>query len=66
MFPADSNGKTLYSDVDYVETWLEMENAQKEGLVQSIGVSNFNKDQIERILAAGKIVPATNQVHRGI
>ena len=29
---------------------------------RSIGVSNFNKDQIERVLAAGTVVPAANQV----
>lgn len=61
-FPADANGKLLFSDVDFVETWLEMEKAQKEGLVRSLGVSNFNKDQIERILKEGEIVPVTNQV----
>lgn len=62
MFPVDANGKTVYSDADYVDTWLEMEKAHQEGLVHSIGVSNFNKEQIERILKAGKVVPATNQV----
>ncbi|XP_047499304.1 aldo-keto reductase family 1 member B1-like isoform X2 [Penaeus chinensis] len=61
-FPTDENGKTLYSDVDYIETWPAMEEAVEAGLVRSIGVSNFSKDQIERILQIAKIVPANNQV----
>lgn len=61
-FPVDADGKTLYSDVDYVEAWLAMEEALSQGLVRSIGVSNFSKDQIERVLSSGKITPVTNQV----
>lgn len=62
LFPADADGKTLYSDVDYVETWQAMEEGLKLGLTMNIGVSNFNKDQIERIITSGTIVPANNQV----
>ncbi|XP_045104095.1 aldo-keto reductase family 1 member B1-like isoform X1 [Portunus trituberculatus] len=61
-FPVDSNGKTQYSDVDYLDTWKGMEEAQKSGLTKSIGVSNFNKKQIERVLAEGTIKPVTNQI----
>lgn len=61
LYPKDGD-KWLYSDVDYVETWLGMEEAVKQGLVRSIGVSNFNKDQIERVIAASSTVPATNQI----
>merc|ERR1719283_115950 len=61
LYPKDGD-KWLYSDVDYVETWLGMEEAVKQGLVKSIGVSNFNKDQIERVIAASSTVPATNQI----
>ncbi|XP_064080839.1 aldo-keto reductase family 1 member B1-like isoform X2 [Macrobrachium nipponense] len=61
-FPADENGKALYSDADYVDTWPEMEKAVEMGLVRSIGISNFNKHQTERILGVAKILPVTNQV----
>lgn len=61
-FPADEDGKVLYSDVDYVETWPEMEKAVEMGLVKSIGLSNFSKAQTERILELAKVVPVTNQV----
>ena len=38
-FPKDENGKVIYSDVDYKDTWKEMEKAVKDGLVKSIGES---------------------------
>uniref|UniRef100_T1P7I4 Aldo/keto reductase n=1 Tax=Musca domestica TaxID=7370 RepID=T1P7I4_MUSDO len=62
LFPVDAEGKTAFSDADYVDTWKEMEKLVQDGLVKSIGVSNFNKNQIERILAVATIPPATNQV----
>lgn len=62
LFPVDEAGKTAFSGVDYVDTWKEMEKLIKDGLVKSIGVSNFNKSQIERVLAAANIPPATNQI----
>ena len=62
LFPVDESGQTAFSDVDYVDTWKEMEKLVKDGLVKSIGVSNFNKSQIERVLAMATIPPATNQI----
>ncbi len=46
----------------YVETWLAMEDLYGQGLAKAIGVSNFEPDHLERILEAGSIVPAINQV----
>uniref|UniRef100_A0A034VFX0 Aldo-keto reductase family 1 member B10 n=1 Tax=Bactrocera dorsalis TaxID=27457 RepID=A0A034VFX0_BACDO len=62
LFPNDDLGKMQYSDVDYVDTWKAMEKLVEAGLVKSIGVSNFNKHQIERVLEIATIVPVTNQV----
>lgn len=39
-----------------------MEDLVSAGLTKSIGVSNFNKSQIERILKICKIKPVVNQV----
>lgn len=39
-----------------------MENLVEKGLIKSIGLSNFNKKQIERILSVAKILPVNNQV----
>jgi len=47
---------------DYLETWKGMEDAHKLGLTKSIGVSNFNARQLQRVLRAAKIKPVINQV----
>ena len=62
IFPKDSDGNILTEDTDYLDTWRAMENVLKKGLVKNIGVSNFNSQQIERILANCTIKPVTNQV----
>lgn len=62
MFPVDKDGKTQFSDVDYVDTWKAMEALVAKKLVKSIGVSNFNSKQIQRILDVAKIKPVNNQV----
>lgn len=62
LFPTDSDGKTAYSDVDFVDTWKAMEKLAELGLAKSIGISNFNSKQVERVLAIAKVKPVTNQV----
>ncbi|KAJ0169775.1 hypothetical protein K1T71_014381 [Dendrolimus kikuchii] len=62
IFPTDSSGKIAFSDVDYVDTWKALELLVGEGLVRSIGVSNFNSKQLSRILEVATIKPVTNQV----
>ncbi|KPJ11087.1 1,5-anhydro-D-fructose reductase [Papilio machaon] len=61
-FPVDEQGKAIPSAVDYVDTWKAMEGLVDKGLVKSIGVSNFNKKQIDRVVEAARIKPAVNQV----
>lgn len=39
-----------------------MEKLVDAGLVKSIGVSNFNSEQVDRIIREGRIKPVTNQV----
>lgn len=62
LFPKDADEKILFSDVDYLETWKEMEKLVDDGLVKSIGISNFNKRQVERLVGAARIQPAMNQI----
>lgn len=51
-----------YSNVDYIETWKAMEKLVSTGKVKSIGVSNFNSEQIARLLSVATILPVVNQV----
>lgn len=64
MLPKREDDPVLchFSNVDYVDTWKAMEAVAKKGLTKSIGVSNFSKRQIERILEIATIKPVTNQV----
>lgn len=62
LFPKDENDKVIFSDVDYVDTWKSMEQAVDEGLVKSIGISNFNAVQTQRVLDSCRIKPVTNQI----
>jgi aldehyde reductase len=62
LFPKNESGQVLISDVDYLEAYLGMEDAVKAGKVKSIGVSNFNSEQIDRLIKEGNIKPVVNQV----
>ena len=62
LFPQDENGKTVTSDVDYLDTWKGMEECVAAGLTKTIGVSNFNSEQIKRLLSVASVRPVCNQV----
>ncbi|MEZ5190275.1 MAG: aldo/keto reductase, partial [Schumannella sp.] len=50
-------------DLDrYVESWLTLEQLQADGRTRSIGVSNFHRPHLERVLAEGSVVPAVDQL----
>jgi diketogulonate reductase-like aldo/keto reductase len=46
----------------YVETWKAFIDARAEGLVRSIGVSNFQPAHLERIIRETGETPAINQI----
>lgn len=46
----------------YVDSWRAMIKLREEGLVRSIGVSNFTTDHIERLEKETGILPAVNQI----
>ncbi|XP_063898132.1 aldo-keto reductase AKR2E4 [Helicoverpa armigera] len=51
-----------YDYTDYLDTWHGMVEAKTLGLAKSIGVSNFNQQQIDRILEHGLEKPTVLQV----
>ena len=42
--------------------WRGLIEAQKAGKVRSIGVSNHNRDEVERLISSTGVVPAVNQL----
>ncbi|KAG8292783.1 hypothetical protein J6590_031762 [Homalodisca vitripennis] len=44
------------------DTWRQMEKCVELGLVKSIGLSNFNKAQIQRVLDIATVKPVVNQI----
>ncbi|XP_025422747.1 LOW QUALITY PROTEIN: alcohol dehydrogenase [NADP(+)]-like [Sipha flava] len=62
FIPKDDDGATIEGNGSYIETWKAMEQLVENGLVRSIGVSNFNKRQIEDILSVATVKPVNNQV----
>jgi 2,5-diketo-D-gluconate reductase A len=46
----------------YVESYVEMVKLQQEGLIRSIGVSNFLDEHIAAVVAATGVVPAVDQL----
>lgn len=62
LFPRKSDNKSITIDLDYVETWRKMEALVASGRVKSIGVSNFNSVQTDRLIQSAAIKPVVNQV----
>ncbi|KAI9891810.1 MAG: hypothetical protein M1814_002375 [Vezdaea aestivalis] len=61
LMPDGPNGKMATGDTDFVETWKAMEKLVKSGKANAIGVSNFSRAELERLLASSTVVPAAHQ-----
>lgn len=48
-------------DLQFVDTWHEMEKLVDNFIVKSIGLSNFNEKQIEHLFTSARCLPVTNQ-----
>ena len=78
LMPKGSNGKMLTEKIDYVDvrlrgssrfmdtktfqTYKAMEKLLKTGKTKAIGISNFSKGEIERLLKETTVVPAAHQL----
>jgi diketogulonate reductase-like aldo/keto reductase len=45
-----------------IEVWKALEEAYEAGKIRTIGVSNFEIDDLNNILAGGRVMPAVNQI----
>jgi aldehyde reductase len=60
--PIDESGKCIPSGIHYKDTYKYMENLVEKGKTKSIGLSNFNKEQVKVILSTCKVKPVCNEV----
>ncbi|TCD70171.1 hypothetical protein EIP91_004641 [Steccherinum ochraceum] len=44
-------------------TWAKFEEFQKAGLAKSIGVSNYNLEQLQALVKEARVIPAVNQIN---
>ena len=45
-----------------VEVWKALEDAYESGKIRAIGVSNFGIEDLNNIMAGGRVIPAVNQI----
>jgi diketogulonate reductase-like aldo/keto reductase len=63
MIPLEESGKVNLDNKIHLEAvWKAMEHEVRVGRAKSIGVSNFNEAQLERLLKSCTIQPAVLQV----
>jgi len=61
LFPK-LNGKPAMEDVDVVYTYRAMEKLLETGKTKAIGISNFSKADLEKLLAKTSVIPAVHQM----
>jgi len=63
FYPCDATGQCLFDEsIQLIDVWKEFEAIKKAGLTRSIGVSNFNSQQIQDLIDNSSTVPVVNQV----
>ncbi|XP_033731685.1 aldo-keto reductase family 1 member B10-like [Pecten maximus] len=62
VFPVKDGKLDAEERVDFEGVWKEMEKLVDQGKTKSIGISNFNAAQLERVRKVARVMPVTNQV----
>jgi alcohol dehydrogenase (NADP+) len=62
LFPFENKKALVDSDYDFIDTWKAVEKVFKSGKAKAIGISNFSKAEIEKLLANTDVVPAAHQL----
>lgn len=65
-YPFNEQGELETETTDLVAVWKKMEELLDTGKVRSIGVSNFNISQLERLIKNCKIKPANLQIENHV
>ena len=60
--PTDTNGSVIPGETDYIDTWQAMEKLLEKGKTRAIGISNFSKAELERLLSHAKVPPSVHQI----
>jgi alcohol dehydrogenase (NADP+) len=61
-FPTDDDSNPREADVDLETTWRAMEALVERGWTRHLGVSNFEREDLERLLTLATVPPVINQV----
>ncbi len=60
-WPANAKQFHNWAEIN-LDTWRALEHLNKQGLVKTIGVSNFLENHLEPLLSQAEIIPAINQI----
>lgn len=60
--PTNTKGELEFLQLNLQKTWKSLEACVREGIVKSIGLSNFTVEQIQNILQGSSIMPANLQL----
>ncbi|CAG9573764.1 unnamed protein product [Danaus chrysippus] len=65
-WPMSISAEGVDEKIDYIESWRGFESVFDKGLAKSVGISNLNVQQIDRLLKNCRVKPVVNQVELNI